>query len=663
MKKIKPYLFGLIIALLAELLVFNYSSILSMGNESVDLTGKQTIEKSEGEVILSITEINEKISNIYFDAILTEDAPVAYTIEISDEGNYYSYPLAQGVISKNSPVSFYTNIHPYGKVTSMKITFRAEENASGDKTFDVTGVSLNCKRPLFFNVIRFLIVLLIIWFFILLRNSGEVIKIGLDTNLKETEGKRQVLVICVCALAIIIVGYFWSSSHKLLNEASMPHHQQYKELAKALGEGRVALDYEPSEELKAVSNPYDTIYLQANNIEYRGDYAYYNEKYYVYFGIVPEVLLYYPSYLILGKDMPNNVAVFLFYAAFVAGVFLLIHKVVKKYLHEEQGGISLAAYILVSSFVATCPVVAYVYFTADIYSVPIMAALSLTVWGLFFWMINSDSIKLRTLEYFLGSLCMAMVVGCRPQMVLFSFLAIPIFWNEVLKDRTIFSRKSIGRTVAITLPYILVAALVMAYNYSRFGSVFDFGATYSLTNNDMNLRGLSLSRMLLGLSSFLFQPATMDGVFPFLHSAEISYSYMGKIVTEYFFGGIIISNILIWPVLLLPKFKNDIKKYRLGLFVIISLLVSLVIGLLDANTAGVLQRYMADMIFGILIVSAILLLIMVKKNPKTSMTFLKIGFVVEMAYGFLIMVNDAAGINLRFYNPELFYRFANLFNF
>mgnify|MGYP000823610677 CR=1 FL=1 len=77
------------------------------------------------------------------------------------------------------------------------------------------------------------------------------------------------------------------------------HHAQYQELAEALSEGKVSVG-DAEEALLAMKNPYDTIALQAAGIGYRADYAYHNGKYYVYFGIVPVLLLYLPYYLLTG---------------------------------------------------------------------------------------------------------------------------------------------------------------------------------------------------------------------------------------------------------------------------------------------------------------------------------------------------------------------------
>ena len=56
-------------------------------------------------------------------------------------------------------------------------------------------------------------------------------------------------------------------------------------------------------ELMELKNPYDTSYLLANAIPYLADYAYYEGKYYVYFGIVPELLFYLPCLALTGRGV------------------------------------------------------------------------------------------------------------------------------------------------------------------------------------------------------------------------------------------------------------------------------------------------------------------------------------------------------------------------
>lgn len=681
--KFKPYIIGIIIALLLEVTVFNFSSLRSIGNTPLDLTSKATVEAfSDNSVIYHIKDVNQKVSNLGFAFTSNDELIVDYTISLSDEGNSYSYELPTGTVSWKSPESFYTNVYSYGAVRTMDIKFSPWDE-------QLIGIYANVKRPTIFNLMRFLIVSVIISFFTALREGSFLDKsIMREKWTLGISAERWQLCVTVLVMVLwIALGFFWSNSHADFNEASKPHHQQYKELARALESGSVALPYEPSEGLLNAPNPYDTIYLQANDIEYMADYAYFNGKYYVYFGIVPELMFYLPYHLITGNDLANHYVVFAYYALFVVGVFLLFREIALRYFKN----LKFFAYILVSSFIVTSGTFAYVFSTADIYSVPIMAGLGLTAVGLWLWMlgarlcaatpgvtatsstsVNGMVTKHAAIKFFasltLGSLCMALVAGCRPQMLLFSLLIIPIFVQNMFKSQDFFRMKknavkSVGTILCIIVPYALVAAVVMWYNYARFGSVFDFGATYSLTNNDMNLRGVNLPRMILGLMTFLFQMPNVTGEFPFIQSATLSFDYMGKMVTEYFFGGVITINVLTWVLAFYGKYHWCIKAKGLRLFMGLSLGSALIIGLVDANTAGIVQRYSADLAFGIFLAVGVLLLILVEQSPKTGMTFLKIGFWVELAVSLFIICNRASGISLEIYNRELYITILNFFRF
>lgn len=660
MRKYCPLIVGIVLTLLLEIMVFNFSTIKSLGSESIDLADYVQIDYLDGAVVWNIAGLDAKIENLSFKVNCEVNSPVAYDIAMTDEGNYYDYFLPQGTIYAQSPASSYINLHPYGKVHSLTIRF---SNAVSAYTapFTVEGIEANVKRPLMFNCLRALIVWLLIVFLWYLRIGARTTEIVLGGGLNSKDIKRQRIITIAVIAVTILLGFWASSSHKLFDEASKPHHQQYKELADALLNGQVALNYVPSEGLVNAPNPYDTIYLQANGIDYRADYAYYEGAYYVYFGIIPELLLYLPYHAITGGNLPNHFAVFAFYVIFVIGVFSLIRQIITWSFSEDK--VPYAAYLMISTSIATAPTFAYIFFTADMYSVPIMAALGLTVLGLSLWLHGINYSKGRIVAYILGSMCMAMVAGCRPQLILFSVLAVALFWNAVFKERSLFSRGTVGATLSLILPYVLVAIVVGYYNYARFGSVFDFGATYSLTNNDMNLRGISLSRMLLGLACFLLTPPNITTSFPFLQSTDLGFDYMGRIVTEHYYGGILFMGIIGISIFAVPHYFKELRARRLSLFVVISLAVSIIIGLMDANAAGVLQRYTADMAVGVLSVVGLMLLVIVVKNPIGGMRFLKAGFLVGLFMTLLMICNTYSGITLEYYNPELFGRLECLFRF
>ena len=665
----KKYIYLLIISLFLEVFVFNFSTWKSIGNMPMDLTDKMYCEGSNAY----ISGVDTKITNLYIDTPVNANEPVKFELDVTDEGNFYEYPLGDGVIVSSIPASHYINVNTYGAVKN--ITFYFDEESQPN--FEYLSVKANVKRPLYFNITRMVLVFLILTFLFAVSPHNKIGELKFVDNVKTKKGRIMHCVAIGLAMLWIVFGLYWSSSHLLFSEASKPHHEQYKELAVALKEGHADLSITPSEELLNVENPYDTIYLQANGIDYKADYAFYNGKYYVYFGITPELLLYYPYYLLTGRGFPNHAATFVFYALFVVGMFLLLKEIILRHFKN----VSYVAYLLIASGTVTCGSLTYLIFTADLYCVPVMAAMGLTSVGLWLWMwaarrmtrvSENETVKTsiaNTVIMILGSCSMALVVGCRPQMFLFSFLAIPIFWDVVVKKRMLFSKKTIVSSVLVCIPYVIFAIGIMYYNFVRFGSVFDFGATYSLTNNDMNLRGFSLLRMFQGLSAFLFQLPNINNAFPFLHTVDLKFDYMGKIVTEHYFGGIIACNVMTWALLLVGYYRKVLSNKKLYLFMGISLGASIIIGLLDANTAGVLVRYASDMSFGILLGSAIMLLLIIENASLTDKGYalgfnlIKVGFILTFVYGLMVICNVDSGISLIKYNPELFYKIAWLFRF
>ena len=201
-----------------------------------------------------------------------------------------------------------------------------------------------------------------------------------------------------------------------------------------------------------------------------------------------------------------------------------------------------------------------------------------------------------------GSLCMALVAGCRPQLLLASFLALPVFagqWDAARRD---IREKKTGRHVLLfalfCLPYMITAVLLMWYNAARFGSPFDFGAAYNLTTNDMTKRGFHFARFIPGVWSFLFQPPSIGIEFPYVGIAQFQTAYQGRTIHEPSIGGLLVTNVILLPCFLFYRLRAKLKEKKAYLFTVISLVSAFIIVCADVQMAGILTRYLAD--FGVL---------------------------------------------------------------
>ena len=313
----KKYIYFLIITLALEIFVFNFGSLKSLGYKETDLT-----EYSHAyETTVYIENIDMDIKNIRLsDTGIKENEPITYSIGIIDEGNKYIYNIGSSTLSYGAESSFIRDINAYGNVKTMEIYF----DVDAQPDFGSIKITANVKKPLNISILRMIVIYLLLVFIFALRSDLPMVSESLDFK-----NKKHLIITSVVLFITLIWGFYWSSSHVLLNEASKPHQQQYKELADVLLSGNVKLPDEPSEGLLNAENPYDTIALQAEGIDYKADYAFYNGSYYIYFGIVPELLLYLPVHALTGKDLPNHYAVFAFYALFAVGIFLLYSEIIK----------------------------------------------------------------------------------------------------------------------------------------------------------------------------------------------------------------------------------------------------------------------------------------------------------------------------------------------
>lgn len=316
--------------------------------------------------------------------------------------------------------------------------------------------------------------------------------------------------------------------------------------------------------------------------------------------------------------MPNNVAMSIAILFFLSTSFYLIYELIKKYFSH----ISLIWYLTISIFFVFASGLAIFTGYPAFYNLPIIMGVSFAMLGLAFYLKSTEGSKLNAKYIGLGSLCLALVAGCRPNLILSYLLALPIFWNYI-KKRELFSKNSIKETINLILPFIVIAILLMYYNYARFGSPFDFGANYNLTTNDMTKRGFVLDRLFLGLYEFLFAPTRITTLFPFIEKYHLATNYLGLTIEENIYGGSFFIN-LICLLSLIPKtFKKIINNPLLSNICNLSLIISLIIIILDTEMAGILPRYMPDFAW-LLSLSTIIIILSLLSKKKLNISWQKI---------------------------------------
>ena len=433
---------------------------------------------------------------------------------------------------------------------------------------------------------------------------------------------------------------------------------QYDHVAQALLQGRPWLDLDQAPGLAAAENPYDIVtrnnLLAQDQKPIYWDYVYWKGHWYSYFGILPAILLFMPYRALTSLFHPGGYALPTSAAASILTLLATVAMVlaVIRLLDRHFPGISLASTILSLIAILTGSNIAYLWCRKNFYTVPFAAGLLFVMTGLWIWLgarrVHSAGGGTRrwtladgggwlhtpgapepgwTLSkprVFLGSLCMAATLGCRPTFIVAGLLAIPIFSQEIkdmvssLHPRTGTSsaKEGVGPSPAVSatllgtalLPLLIVAAPLLWYNHWRFGSALDFGNRYQMTVVDLTRYHPDLGSLPRLFGYYLFQPLSTKVSFPFLRTSPAPLNVWHY--TEPGIGGLLVTTPVILVCLILlcsTRVRRNLKDRNLYGLTLLSIPLALLVMVMDAYLGGFSDRYMIDFAWLLALVAVLVL--------------------------------------------------------
>lgn len=347
-------------------------------------------------------------------------------------------------------------------------------------------------------------------FFYIVRPGAAIHKICMN-ELNKTHKLICVFVVtvtCITACFVMSISDWWSDSG--------PDYQfQYEAMTEAVLNGHLYLDLEVSPKLMEMENPYDSIRRSEENVPFYWDHAFYQGHYYMYFGVVPVFILFVPL-KILGISLYSYQASQIFVMLIILGMHAVFNEVIK-YMCPK---IPLSAFLSIAtsaSWVSTWYAVKYpaLYCTAN------TSGVCLAVWGFYFcyraFVVEVERKKIIIYSG-VGALLSALTFGCRPTIGFYCLILIPLMLFYLQKNRKM---SEIGKTlVAFCIPFAVVGALLMLYNYMRFDNPFEFGQSYQLTTVDQHTYSankIKINECLTGLLFHFFGFEAVSDTFPFIH--------------------------------------------------------------------------------------------------------------------------------------------------
>ena len=303
--------------------------------------------------------------------------------------------------------------------------------------------------------------------------------------------KKYQLITIIVSLFTILLCVLPMGICDIWNGTNPAHRNQYELTAEAFLDGHLYIDYDDIDErLIEMENPYDPEAREKEGVSVHWDHAFYNGHYYMYFGVVPVLLLFFPFRIISGGiSLPAYIGTGLFVAGFIIGIFVLFKRITKYFFPKLPYSIYLFLSVAFSMMsVWQCVATPALYCTA------ISSGLCMMVWSMYFFFgaVWGDQSIIKSFVFaFFGSLFGALTFGCRPPIALANVIVLPLLVVFIKKKGFDF-KKLIGLIIA-ALPYVIIGLSLMYYNYVRFDNPFEFGQSYQLTVADQTSLGSPFS--------------------------------------------------------------------------------------------------------------------------------------------------------------------------
>jgi tetratricopeptide (TPR) repeat protein len=348
----------------------------------------------------------------------------------------------------------------------------------------------------------------------------------------------------VCVLVIGVYAYMAQSGVlELVSLNAADAH--YNLLVQGFRAGQLNLKKEVPPEFSRLADPYDP----AVNFPYAGppyqmlDLSYYKGKLYLYFGITPALILFWPYVALTGHYLFYRQAVAIFCAlGFLASVGLL-RALWRRYFAEVGVGVVVTCALALGLATGVPRLLARSY----VYEVAISCGYMLTMLALAaIWRaLHETERSSRWLAA--ASVAYGLAVGARPNLLFGAVILLAPVVQAWYERRRIWALLA-----AATGPILLIGLGLMLYNNLRFDNPFEFGVRYELSEyRELTAQHFSLHYLWFNFRVYFLEPARWSTYFPFVHEITVPPLPAGYAMVESPFG--VLTNIpLVWLALAAP---------------------------------------------------------------------------------------------------------------
>jgi tetratricopeptide (TPR) repeat protein len=283
----------------------------------------------------------------------------------------------------------------------------------------------------------------------------------------------------VCAL---VVGFFaWFAEAGALEwKSTQAKDAYYNLLVQGFRAGQLNVKREAPPELARLADPYDPA-ANAAYIKDVYDMSYYQGKLYLYFGVTPALVLFWPYVALTSHYLSDKAAVVIFFALGFLAAAGVLRAIWRRYFPEVSIGVAMLGIFTLGLALGTQKVITL---WCNVYEVATVCGFAFTMLALAAIWCGLHEPKRRVLWLVLASLAYGMAVGARPSLlfgIIILLLPVAREWCAATEPG---SRRRVGLLLlAAAGPAMLIGLGLILYNALRFGNPFEFGWHYQLNKD------------------------------------------------------------------------------------------------------------------------------------------------------------------------------------
>ncbi len=358
---------------------------------------------------------------------------------------------------------------------------------------------------------------------------------------------RVLAVVCVVVVGV----YEYAAYSGFMATPDQPAAgAHYNQLVQGFRAGQLNLKVDVPAGLAQLANPYDP----TANAPYRtatyglNDLSYYKGKLYLYFGVTPALLLFWPFVALTGHYLYDGQAVVIFCAlGFLVSVGILC-ALRRRYFPDVSIRV-VAAGALALGLATGVPTLLP---RSNVNEVAISCAYMLTMLALGAIYGALHQPDRRWIWLAAASAAYGLAVGARPTLVFGAIILLAPVMQARRERRPVWPL-----LLAATAPIALIGLGLMLYNARRFGNPFEFGLHYQLCFDPLLTQQLFDIRYLwFNFRVYFLEPLRWGAHFPFVQEATVPSPPAGydQIEAPY---GVLTCVPLVWLALAVPLAWRD----------------------------------------------------------------------------------------------------------